>query len=340
MNSLPIAPPRILLLTPAFHGYEASISRGFDEAGWPVYTHTYDAHPRVRDKVLYKVERELPRKLRLKSHTPLDARASRSAAATIRRIQPDITLVIKGDIFTDVVYEALDDVGSRRILWLYDELRRTIHRPETLAQYEAIITYSRSDWASFAGQGLTTIHVHNGFDPSMRVSPQQCDPVLFIGARYDRREELLRRVHDAGVPLLCVGRDWSSHPYDRIRTWRLRGPSLPGRPDIGRAAGYALTAGAPAAINIHRDQDGFTMKTFEVPGVGGVQLIDRPDVAELYEPGREVLVYETPEELIELAARCVADRSWAQSMREAGQKRTLAHHTFAHRARQVAQLWA
>ena len=82
------------------------------------------------------------------------------------------------------------------------------------------------------------------------------------------------------------------------------------------------------------------MKTFEVPGVGGVQLIDREDVAEYYEPGKEVAVFRDEEELVELCQRAIRDDRWGDSLRAAGRRRTLSEHTWAHRAAKVAELWA
>ena len=81
------------------------------------------------------------------------------------------------------------------------------------------------------------------------------------------------------------------------------------------------------------------MRTFEVCGVGGLQLIDRPDVGELYEPDRELLVFTNTEELIEGALRALGDPSGTERIREAAQRRTLAHHTFDHRIAVLEELW-
>ncbi|MFN8045891.1 MAG: glycosyltransferase [Dermatophilaceae bacterium] len=99
-------------------------------------------------------------------------------------------------------------------------------------------------------------------------------------------------------------------------------------------------AGAPVSLNIHGDQDGFTMRTFEIPGVGGLELVDRRDVDVHYEPGREVLVFDTPDEAIELARRGLKDEGWSRSIREAGRARTMAEHTFDHRVAELERLWA
>ena len=58
-------------------------------------------------------------------------------------------------------------------------------------------------------------------------------------------------------------------------------------------------AGARASLNLHGDQDGFTMRTFEACGVGGLQIVDRADVDSLYDPGSELLVFNSTQELVE-----------------------------------------
>ncbi len=49
--------------------------------------------------------------------------------------------------------------------------------------------------------------------------------------------------------------------------------------------------------------------------------------------------WQTLEELLELCARARVDPTWAQGLREAGRRRTLAEHTFDHRVAVLEQLW-
>ena len=125
---------------------------------------------------------------------------------------------------------------------------------------------------------------------------------------------------------------------DRLRTWELTRPDLPAERDIPLEEAYAVQAAAAGAINIHGLQAGHAMRTFEVPGMGGLQLVDRADVAEFYVPDEEVLVFEDADHLIELGRRVVADPAWGARIREAGRRRSHAEHTFAHRAA-MAQGW-
>ena len=331
--------PKLMLLTPTFHGYGASIARGFEAAGFETHLHEYDRLDGFRAKLSHKASVELPAKLRIKKERGVAA--GDASAAEILRVRPDIVIIIRGDHIDEAVFDAIEQVGARKILWLWDELRRTRHTNESLDRFPQLITYSPLDAAAFQAEGRECIHVANAFDHTMvPAKPRHTHGILFIGARYPRRLDLILGLANANVPVTAVGRTWSRHLFDRLRTWEWRRPDVHSMRDVPRMQGYEMTAGAPAALNIHFDQDGFTMKTFEAPGVGGVQLIDRPDVEQYYEPGKEVLIYESPEELIELARRCISDDRWGDEIREAGKKRTLAEHTFVHRAKEVAQLWA
>lgn len=333
-------PESVLLVCPAFHGYGASLGAALRRAGHQVRVHPYDLFSSLADKTRNKVLYELPERL---GRPGGDARRrqalTREAVAVLRETRPDVVLVIRGDLLATEFWHEAWAQGSRVVLWLYDELRRMSHDQETLRGVDTLITYSPQDAAALTSQGITTHCIANAFDETVPFTAEDHGAVLFVGARYPNREAAMLSLHRAEVPVLAVGRSWSSHPFDRIRTWELHRPDLPAMRDVPRDRAYGLMAGAPASLNVHTDQDGFTMRTFEASGAGGVQLIDRPDVAEFYEPGKEILVYTSPEEMLDLARRAVTERVWGRTIGEAGRRRTLAHHTFTHRVRELEQVW-
>ncbi len=192
---------------------------------------------------------------------------------------------------------------------------------------------------TLAAQGLHAVHVPLAYDPEVSFQPAPSNEVVFVGARYPGREALLTALAQRDVPVQAHGRDWSGHPVDRLPTWQLHQPAVPHDSDLDRPDAYAVMAGARATLNVHGDQDGFTMRTFEACGVGAVQLVDRADVSRHYEPGVELAVFGSAEEAVEPARRAAADRAWADGLRTAGRARTLAEHTFVHRARDLEALW-
>ncbi|MBM6404312.1 glycosyltransferase [Phycicoccus sp. CSK15P-2] len=336
-----MTPRRVLLVGPRFHGYTGSVASALGTRGHDVTTHLYDVWPTLGAKLRGKVLEELPQRLGAGSSWPaVQTRTTDEALRVLCEVRPEVVLAIKADALTRGFWEAARTSGALTHLWLYDELRRTRVDPDVLPSVDVLTSYSALDTAALLAEGLEATHVANGFDDHVPWTTRQVAALVFVGARYPNRERLLVEVHARGVPVLAVGRDWSGHPLDRLRTWDLHRPALPAARDVDRAAAYGLMAGAAANLNVHHDQDGFTMRTFEIPGTGGLQVVDRPDVAAYYDPGTEVVVAEGADEVADVTRRALADPSWARSVGAAGRRRTLAEHTMAHRVAELEALWA
>lgn len=335
----------LLLLSPAFHGYWESISAPLTDLGYAVRPHLYNRSNTLWSKVRTKVAYELPHRIVGGSSANLMRRiATQGAIEALRDTNPDIVVAIKADIIGQEFWDEVHDRKIPHVLWLYDEIRRMRHTHESLSgavgDQGHLVTYSRLDLAALTDQGFAATYLPNAFDARYEISPRPSPEIVFVGARYPNREDQLSLLHRHGIPVRAVGRDWSHHWFDRARTWGGQRPDLPWDRDVDRATAYAMLGGAAAALNVHNDQDGFTMRTFEIPGSGGLQLIDRPDVEEFYEPGREVLVYRSGDELVDLCRRALRDRDWAAGIGRAARARTLTEHTFAHRMATLESLWA
>jgi spore maturation protein CgeB len=332
---------RILLVSPVFHEYWRSIAEAFEADGHTVVTHRYDAFDGLAAKVRNKVAYEGLDRVRPGRGTAGFARVATERARTVLRdVRPDVVVAVKADLLEPAFWDDLDDARIPRVLWLYDELRRTRHTVESLARFPAVASYSPLDVAALRGAGVAAHHVPLPFDPARAGTPVPSSEVVFIGARYPNRERLLLDLVERGVPVRAFGRDWSTRAVDRLRTWSWARPAVPSGVEVSRSRAGGLMAGALGALNVHGDQDGFTMRTFEAAGVGALELVDRDDVGEHYEPGVEVLPFGSADEAAELVDRARTDRAWAAGVAAAGRARTLAEHTFAHRTVTLAALWA
>lgn len=330
---------RLLLVSPVFHGYWRSIESAFRQIGYQTTTHCYDAAPKV-EKVWNKVRHELPARLvGRRQHLSPEVVTARAITA-LRETRPDVVLVVRGDVLTRDFWQEVGTVGAKPAMWLYDELRRTHHDPQTIGELAAIATYSADDARDLRERGVEALHVPLAFDPQAPVTSTPANAEFsFVGARYGRREEYLTALLAAGLPVRAWGRDWSSHPIDLARTFRLAAPALPSGRDLRLADAYGVMRAGAGTLNVHGDQDGFTMRTFEAAGVGAVQLVDRPEVERYYDPGREVLVFTDPEELVRQCRCVLTSPTRMAALREAAAARTRAHHTFVNRARVLEGLW-
>ena len=75
-------------------------------------------------------------------------------------------------------------------------------------------------------------------------------------------------------------------------------------------------------------------RVFDVPACGAFLLTDaRAQMERLFEPGREVAVYRSAEEIAPLVERYLAEPEARQAMARAGRRRVLAEHTYPQRIR-------
>lgn len=333
---------RLLIVSPGFHGYYASIRRAFEALGHDVETYCYDAASSSLERVWRKARHELPGRLRGSGTHLSPELVSQRAATRVREAGPDIVLVIRGDVLTEEFWHAAATTANHVAVWMYDEMRRTAFDPHLVGRYASMATYSALDTQALIDQGFDALHVPLGFDDTapMARSAAGRGVVSFIGAPFVRRADALHALMSAGIPVQAWGRGWSDHPYDRARTWRLKSAGVPSGRDVPGPEAHAIMRNSIGTLNIHGDQDGFTMRTFEAAGVGAVQFIDRADVEEYYVPGTEVLVFEDHDHLIELARDVLQRPATYVGLRERAREHTLAEHTLRHRAMALEGLWA
>lgn len=327
---------RVLLVSPAFHGYWNAIADALRFRGHEVYPHCYDASSGLQGKVQNKLVHELPQALQWPG---LREAASVRAVRVMDRVQPDVVLVIKGDQLTDTWWSAVEKSGAARVVWLYDELERMSYTPERLRGLGPVVSYSESDVEVLRRSGANAEHVPDAHDSLLDYTPVPATGLSFVGARYPRREDLLRSVAAEGIDVVAFGREWSRSLWDVARTRRFRGAGFPSGGDVPRAKYYGIMAGSTATLNMHGDGHDFSMRTFEAPGVGGLSLIDKPEVERYYDVGKETLVYAGADDIVDIMRRAEADSSWSRSIRDAGRRKTLAKHTFVHRVAEVERLW-
>lgn len=327
---------RVLLVSPGFHGYWSAIAAAFEALGCEVSTHCYDEQSTFMERAQNKLLHDLPEPLRWQA---AEGAVTQRAIERLGADKFDAVVVIKGDQLGTDWWDALDQSGLPSVVWLYDEIRRTRYSPGLLARIGPIASYSRLDVDKLLAIGVRTAHVPLGFDSLLQFSPVPSSAVTLVGARYPNREDLVVDVKSSGVPVRAYGREWSRRLWDVARTRRFRGAGVPVGGDLDRAAAYGVMAGSLATLNIHSNQDGFTMRTFEAAGVGALELIDRADVSEFYDIGTEILVFDSAEDIVESARRAQRDTAWASAIRAAGRKRTLAEHTLIQRARSLEAMW-
>lgn len=101
---------------------------------------------------------------------------------------------------------------------------------------------------------------------------------------------------------------------------------------------YQTIADSKVTLNIHPNNKSATMRLFEATGAGSCLVTDDHEtVREFFEPGKEVVIYEGPEDAIDKAKHLLANDSERRKITEAARERVLREHTFEARVREFAK---
>jgi len=81
------------------------------------------------------------------------------------------------------------------------------------------------------------------------------------------------------------------------------------------------------------------MRLYETTGVGTLLLTDyKQNLADMFEPGKEVIAYRDADECAELAGYYLDHDDEREAIARAGQKRTLKDHTYYHRMQELVEI--
>ena len=227
-HTLTSMPTRVLVVSPAFHGIWRSVADALEQRGFEVEHHLYDENADMLAKVRHHATIELPSRLGFATEARIAKRLGGAARAAVLNLKPDAVLTIKGDLLGDEYWESLARIPHAT--WLYDQLDAMSFTHERWSTLGGIGSFSHSDTARLSLAGCSAAYVALAYDPTFEPGSQRTGGVVFAGARYPQREQLLLAVQEAGVPLTVFGRSWSKHPFDRVRTWDFRRPDDPERP--------------------------------------------------------------------------------------------------------------
>jgi len=203
-----------------------------------------------------------------------------------------------------------------------------------LTNYDLIVSSLPNLVEAFRQRGLRSELNRLAFDPRVHsmVPPQPTrHGVVFVGSlgqAHRRRSMLLEHL---------------SRSCENFEIWGPGVDVLPSDSPIrachrGEAWGidmYRHFARAAIVINVHIDvAEGHAnnLRLFEATGMGALLLTDaQMDLSTLFEPGREVVTYTSPDDCLQAVTQLSADESRRSNIARAGQQRTLEAHNYTRR---------
>lgn len=252
--------------------------------------------------------------------------------------EPEVVYVQNLHVLSDETLVALRQLGG----FVVGQIASAAPPPERLRKFDLILTSFPHFVDDFRRQGVRSEYFRIGFDPRVldALGPQTppARDVVFVGAlnalRHRRGNRALTRAA-RHLPVEFWGYDLRGRPpWSPIR-----------RRYHGAAWGlemYALLRSARIVLNRHIAEAGpfaNNMRLYESTGVGSLLLTDaKVNLPDLFEPGTEVVVYETADDLVDRVRHFLAHEDERSAVARAGQARTLRDHTYAVRMAELVEI--
>lgn len=274
----------------------------------------------------------------------------------VSTFKPALHIAYGGEAFTYDVIRSVRQLGTINVMWYPDVTPAPI--PEIIqlgSAYDVFLTMAEGLVDVFRKAGIqNTDWLAEGFEPSIykydRITDQErtlysCD-VTLVGKlesdnpSYMERWKLVKRIVDENINFKW----WGPRIRRKIGTFVL-GLLLS---KVSRAYGGRFVWNETYAKAIHlskifiaRDaypQVNMSMsaRAFTALGLGAFYLTyPTKGMEQLFTPGKELVTFETPDEMVEKIKYYLAHDDERKSIAQAGQARALAEHTYEHRFRRM-----
>jgi len=271
-------------------------------------------------------------------------RSSLPLAAVARRIhaeRPDVVIVQEPTVSPAFWETVRDSIGVLVLQIPCAEIFSPLWRRwlpqidlrQSWDVFDLVISSHRSTVAWFAARGMPAFLNRLGFDPRVlrfAEGVSHRDDATFCGSLHagchSRRARLLREV-GRRHPITIYAAQRGSWLGKTPRGWVLR-------PPVYGAGMYRVLAGSRITLNHHGNvrEGANNLRLYEATGVGALLLTDwQPDLHEIFEPEAEVVTYRSSEECVDKLRFYLSDERARGRIASAGQRRTLAEHTYERR---------
>lgn len=258
------------------------------------------------------------------------------AVEQIRREKPDVVYIHDMSIASEALIQAVRPHASL----IAGQIASPVHPSTFLSGFDLIFTSFPHFASMFREQGIASFYQPLAFEGKILETFQEGErdlPVTFIGGIspvHKKGTEFLEQL--ARLTALQIwGYGAEILPQDSLLRSRHHGP-------VWGTDMFQMLLRSQITVNRHIDAAGANannMRLFEATGCGTLLITDFKDnLQDLFEVGKEVVAYRTPEECAELIRYYQRNKAEAMAIAKAGQARTLREHSYANRMKQTARV--
>ncbi|HEY2492467.1 MAG TPA: glycosyltransferase [Paenibacillus sp.] len=278
-------------------------------------------------------------------------------AEVTAQISPDLVLILDGMYISTEELDCIRELGFPTAVWLTDDPYYSDLTITNVKHYDYVFTLELNCVSLYKQLGCEQVHylpfgVHTEHYqplPSRTPSPLKRD-ISFIGSAYWNRIHFFRPIL---TQLMKYNTSFNGIWWNRLPEF----PMYQHKIELGKWMGPVETAAAYNAskivINLHRLYDDDTVnnnslnitaaspnpRTFEISACGTLQLSDaRDDLARFYEPGKEIVTYSSPQDLLEKVRFYLTHEKERQEIALAALERTYRDHTYNTRVNELLSI--
>ena len=267
--------------------------------------------------------------------------------AEIRRSKPDVALFFPyTDQFIPETIRAAGDLTAT-VCYFYDTQWRVSYSQFWARHFRWATTPDIWGVRRFAAAGIENI-IYSPFGCSPEIYKKEALPqiydVSFVGLFHPRREWLIKKLRKAGFKVNVRGAGWPEGQVSQEEMVRIFYQSRINL-NLSNSASWDLRylASSPRALlntlRSPKNKEQLKGRHFEINSCGAFQLSYYVEGLEsCYEIGKEIEIFETPEDLIEKTRYYLDHETEREQIARAGHERTLRDHALEKRIAEIIEV--
>lgn len=339
---------RVLIAAPAFRDYGRIVGRAFELEGWKA--HVFE-HSDPDMSFLQAAKWTASQRYRLLREADSMSRYNREFQRLICTQNPDICLIINGNLIYKQTIGQIRQVGARSILWCYDSVTRYPRILESISEYDQVHVFEPTDVPILSSLGIEASVLPMAYDSTL-YSPapakEEKYDLAFVGTvfSYPDRLRFLKRVVSKNHRLRIRIITNTPPLYSPRRSYRLLRPFSPFLRTIEmRSMSHSqineIYNSSKICLNHHHGQsrEGLNPRVFEILGSGAFQLVDQKrQLSDLFEVGKEIVSYHSEEDLQKQIEYFLENSQERIEIARRGEGKVRSMHTYRSRVKRLLRV--
>lgn len=351
-----------LVISPNFHNYgeiiaETLSERGIDTNHLP-FPGREESFPEklwyyILGHTKYRGHKYGSAELQRRRDQPAIESFNETIPETVRREDPAFVLIVQGAfVKPETVRWIRDDTEATPILWSYDEIDRLRLTRQSAEFYDTVYLFDPPEPGQFENVNAKYLPLAHDANTYRALDSTDGEPidVSFVGSLMNRRrkEVLSHLVHELDANIEIWYPAWTlKNPvsFYRYRIKRRKMSRHINRTFIDHATINVIYNRSKICLNIHKawkinsdEPVGLNMRTFEIPGAGGFELVDDvSNIGDHFDVGEELVTYSGLDDLVETVRYYLDNDEEREAIASRGYRRAKDEHTFDDRLDEILQ---